>query len=228
MKYEIKNRCDNACVVWSGEIEDQGIDSKNLGAAVKKAVAEKASMLFADLRSANLRSANLRSANLRSADLRSADLRFADLRFANLRSANLHSADLRSADLLFADLHSANLRSANLHSADLRSADLRFADLLFANLLFADLRSADLRSADLDNDAKIARLDVCVWPVTIQDTGIEIGCKTYDHASIMGMTEERAAQEHPDAAIRWRRWGKVLQALVVATLGEVAEIGTKK
>ena len=151
MKYEIKNRCDNACVVWSGEIEDQGIDSKNLGAAVKKAVAEKASML---------------SANLRS---------------ANLRSANLHSADLRSADL---------------------------------------------RSADLDNDAKIARLDVCVWPVTIQDTGIEIGCKTYDHASIMGMTEERAAQEHPDAAIRWRRWGKVLQALVVATLGEVAEIGS--
>ena len=136
MKYEIKNRCDNACVVWSGEIEDQGIDSKNLGAAVKKAVAEKASMLF------------------------------------------------------------------------------------------ADLRSADLRSADLDNDAKIARLDVCVWPVTIQDTGIEIGCKTYDHASIMGMTEERAAQEHPDAAIRWRRWGKVLQALVVATLGEVAEIGS--
>jgi hypothetical protein len=193
MKYEIKNRCDNACVVWSGEIEDQGIDSKNLGAAVKKAVAEKASMLFADLRSANLR-----SANLRSADLRSADLRFADLRFANLRSANLHSADLRFADLLFANLHSA------------------------------DLRSADLRSADLDNDAKIARLDVCVWPVTIQDTGIEIGCKTYDHASIMGMTEERAAQEHPDAAIRWRRWGKVLQALVVATLGEVAEIGTKK
>jgi hypothetical protein len=201
MKYEIKNRCDNACVVWSGEIEDQGIDSKNLGAAVKKAVAEKASMLFADLRSADLRSANLRSANLRSADLRSANLRFADLRFANLRSANLHSADLRSADL-------------------------RFADLLFANLLFADLRSADLRSADLDNDAKIARLDVCVWPVTIQDTGIEIGCKTYDHASIMGMTEERAAQEHPDAAIRWRRWGKVLQALVVATLGEVAEIGS--
>jgi len=203
MKYEIKNRCDNACVVWSGEIEDQGIDSKNLGAAVKKAVAEKASMLFADLRSADLRSANLRSANLRSADLRSANLRFADLRFANLRSANLHSADLRSADL-------------------------RFADLLFANLHSADLRSADLRSADLDNDAKIARLDVCVWPVTIQDTGIEIGCKTYDHASIMGMTEERAAQEHPDAAIRWRRWGKVLQALVVATLGEVAEIGTKK
>ena len=191
MKYEIKNRCDNACVVWSGEIEDQGIDSKNLGAAVKKAVAEKASML----------SANLRSANLRSADLRSANLRFADLRFANLRSANLHSADLRSADL-------------------------RSADLLFANLHSADLRSADLRSADLDNDAKIARLDVCVWPVTIQDTGIEIGCKTYDHASIMGMTEERAAQEHPDAAIRWRRWGKVLQALVVATLGEVAEIGS--
>ena len=125
-----------------------------------------------------------------------------------------------------------NLGTATLKAlaekANLRFADLGSANLRSANLGFANLGSADLRSADLDNDAKIARLDVCVWPVTIQDTGIEIGCKTYDHASIMGMTEERAAQEHPDAAIRWRRWGKVLQALVVATLGEVAEIGTKK
>jgi hypothetical protein len=75
-----------------------------------------------------------------------------------------------------------------------------------------------MRYVSRDDDAKIARLDVCEWPVTIQDTGIFIGCKTYTLEEILGMTEDKANLEHPAAGIRWRRWGKALQALALATL----------
>ena len=89
MKYEIKNRFDNACVVWSGEIEDQGNEAKNLGAAVKAAY----------LRGAYLRGANLRGAYLTDANLTDANLTDANLTGAYLTGANLRGAYLRGAKI---------------------------------------------------------------------------------------------------------------------------------
>ena len=75
-----------------------------------------------------------------------------------------------------------------------------------------------MRNCNRDDDAKIARMDVCEWPVTIQFDGIHIGCKTFTLGEIMNMTEEIAATHNEKAPIRWRRWGKAIQALAKATL----------
>ena len=75
MKYEIKNRYDNACVVWSGAIEDQGSEARNLGEAVKAAYLTNANLTGAYLTDANLTDANLTGANLMGANLRGAKIR---------------------------------------------------------------------------------------------------------------------------------------------------------
>ena len=75
---EIRNRYTVA-VQWSGKIDDQGSDSKNLGEAIKAAIKA--------------------GDNLRGANLQDAELRGADLQGANLWGANLQDADLRSAEL---------------------------------------------------------------------------------------------------------------------------------
>ena len=96
MKYEIKNRFDNACVVWSGEIEDQGSEAKNLGAAVKAANLTGANLTDANLRGANLTDANLRGANLTGANLMGANLTDANLTDANLMGANLTDEKIKA------------------------------------------------------------------------------------------------------------------------------------
>ena len=63
MKMEIVNRWVNARL-WVGDIEEQGSASRNLGAAVKAALA-----VGADLRGANLTGADLTGADLTGADL---------------------------------------------------------------------------------------------------------------------------------------------------------------
>jgi len=90
---KINHRWTNACQ-WEGEIEDRGSNSRNLGEAIKRALAS---------------GANLGGADLRGADLLGANLGGADLRGANLLGANLGGADLRGADLLGANLRGANL-----------------------------------------------------------------------------------------------------------------------
>ena len=147
-KMKIMRMSDNSCA-WSGEIEDSGITSVNLGCAVLEALRSGANLQGADLRGANLRGANLQDANLQGADLRGADLRGAYLRGADLRGADLRGADLRSADLQDANLQSACLWGANLQDANLQGADLRGADLRGVNLRGADLRGAYLRGAYL-------------------------------------------------------------------------------
>ncbi len=118
MKIEILNRWTNACL-WTGEIEDQGKASRNLGVAVKAAL-----LVGANLGGADLGGANLGGANLRGADLNGADLGGANLGGADLGGADLGGADLRGANLNCADLRGANLRDADLGGADLGGANL--------------------------------------------------------------------------------------------------------
>jgi len=136
-------------VLFEAEVDASLSYGKQLGAAIKMAVAAKADLSGADLRSAVLSGADLSGAVLRSADLSRAVLSGADLRSAVLSGADLSGAVLRSADLSRADLSRADLRSADLSRAVLSGADLRSAVLSGADLSGAVLRSADLSGAVL-------------------------------------------------------------------------------
>ena len=131
----------------------------------------------------------------------------------------LNGAELNGAELNGAELNGAELNDAELNYAKLNYAKLNGAELNYAKIGTTSFKHADMRNCDRDDDAKIARMDVCEWPVTIQFDGIHIGCKTFTLDQIMGMTEEIAATHSSKAPIRWRRWGKVLQELAKATLG---------
>ena len=111
-----------------------------------------------------------------------------------------------------------SLTGAKLNGAELNDAKLNGAELNGAKIGTASFKHADMRNCNRDDDAKIARMDVCEWPVTIQFDGIHIGCKTFTLGEIMNMTEEIAATHNEKAPIRWRRWGKAIQALAKATL----------
>ena len=146
---------------------------------------------------------NLTEANLARADLTGVDLTGADLTRTNLARADLTGADLTRADLTGADLTRADLTEANLTEANIENTSFKHADMRFC---------------DRDDSAKLAHLNVCEWPVSIQFDGIHIGCKTFTLDKIMNMTEEIAATYNDKAPIRWRRWGKAIQALAKATL----------
>ena len=60
---EIKHRWTNDCL-WSGEVEEQDSAAKNIGAAVKAALAGGADLHGADLRGADLHGADLGGADL--------------------------------------------------------------------------------------------------------------------------------------------------------------------
>ena len=171
---EIRNRYTVA-VQWSGKIDDQGSDSKNLGEAIKAAI-----KAGDNLRGADLRGAYLQDADLRGAELRGADLQGANLQDADLRGADLRSAELRGADLQGADLQDAYLRGANLQDADLRGADLQGANLWGANLQDADLRSAELRHGMKIKSLRIfAGLYVHICMAIVDESGIpwvRMGC----------------------------------------------------
>ena len=162
----------------------------------------------ADLTEANLTEANLTRANLAKANLAKANLAEADLTRANLAKANL----------AWANLTRANLTEANLTRANLTEANLAEANLTEANIENTSFKHADMRFCDRDDNAKLAHLNVCEWPVSIQFDGVHIGCKTFTLEEIMNMTEEIAATHSDKAPIRWRRWGKAIQALAKATL----------
>ena len=105
-----------------------------------------------------------------------------------------------------------------LEHAVINLLSLTGAELNGAKIGTTSFKHADMRNCNRDDDAKIARMDVCEWPVTIQFDGIHIGCKTFTLGEIMNMTEEIAATHNEKAPIRWRRWGKAIQALAKATL----------
>jgi uncharacterized protein YjbI with pentapeptide repeats len=127
MTIEIHNRWTNACI-WSGDIEDSGIASRNLGAAV----------VTAHKVGANLRSANLVGANLDGANLVGAIMDGANMRSANLVGANLDGANLVGANLVGAIMDGANLDGANLVGANLDGANLAGAIMDGGEKLLAD------------------------------------------------------------------------------------------
>ena len=140
-----------------------------------------------------------------------------------LEHAVINLLSLTGAELNYAELNDAKLNGAKLNGAKLSGAELNYAKLIGAKLNGAKIgttsfKHADMRNCNRDDDAKIARMDVCEWPVTIQFDGIHIGCKTFTLGEIMNMTEEIAATHNEKAPIRWRRWGKAIQALAKATL----------
>ena len=178
-----------------------------------KECAEHAVENEAELNFAKLSGAKLNGAELSGAKLNGAELNFAELNFAKLNDAKLNDAKLNGAELNFAELN-----FAELNDAELNDAELNFAKLNGAKIGTTSFKHADMRNCNRDDDAKIARMDVCEWPVTIQFDGIHIGCKTFTLGEIMNMTEEIAATHNEKAPIRWRRWGKAIQALAKATL----------
>ena len=135
-----------------------------------------------------------------------------------LEHAVINLLSLTGAELSGAKLSFAKLNDAELNDAKLNGAKLNFAELNGAKIGTTSFKHADMRNCNRDDDAKIARMDVCEWPVTIQFDGIHIGCKTFTLGEIMNMTEEIAATHNEKAPIRWRRWGKAIQALAKATL----------
>ena len=130
----------------------------------------------------------------------------------------LEHAVINLLSLTGAKLNDAELNDAKLNYAELNYAELNGAELNGAKIGTTSFKHADMRNCNRDDDAKIARMDVCEWPVTIQFDGIHIGCKTFTLGEIMNMTEEIAATHNGKAPIRWRRWGKAIQALAKATL----------
>ena len=140
------------------------------------------------------------------------------LEHAVINLLSLTGAKLNYAELNYAKLSFAKLNGAKLNGAKLNFAELNGAKLNGAKIGTTSFKHADMRNCNRDDDAKIARMDVCEWPVTIQFDGIHIGCKTFTLGEIMNMTEEIAATHNEKAPIRWRRWGKAIQALAKATL----------
>ena len=145
-------------------------------------------------------------------------LEHAVINLLSLTGAELNDAELNDAELNYAELSFAELNGAKLNGAELNYAELNYAELNGAKIGTTSFKHADMRNCNRDDDAKIARMDVCEWPVTIQFDGIHIGCKTFTLGEIMNMTEEIAATHNEKAPIRWRRWGKAIQALAKATL----------
>jgi hypothetical protein len=123
--------------------------------------------LGADLKGARLDSATLSGRSLRQAFMSGANLAFANLERthlegAQLSDANMHRARLKDAYLRNAILWQAKLDSANLKEADLRGADLRGADLRGAQLQGANLVGAKLRGRGRSQRARgdpLGRLD---------------------------------------------------------------------
>jgi hypothetical protein len=135
------------------------------------------------------------------------------MRYANMRYANMSGANMSGANMSGANMSGANMRNANM-----RYANMSDSDMSGSNIENANFTHADMRRCHRDDDAKLAHLNVCEWPVTIQFDGIHIGCKEFTLDEIMVMTEEIAASHHAAAPTRWRRWGKALQTLAQATL----------
>jgi len=127
MKYRIPHRW-NQEPCWEGEIEDQGNDAKNLGAAVL--VAHKAG---ARLDGARLDGARLVGARLDGARLDGASLDGARLVGAILDGASLVGASLDRARLDGARLDGARLDRASLVGASLVGALLDHGEKLLAN-----------------------------------------------------------------------------------------------
>jgi len=228
---------------WCGNIKPTGTEAGNLGAAVIAALAEGsvlrgANMSDSDMSGANMsdsdmRGANMSGANMSDSDMSGANMSNSDMRGANMSGANMSDSDMRGANMSGADMSDsdmsdsdmrganmsgANMSGANMSGANMRGANMSGADMSGANIENANFTHADMRRCHRDDDAKLAHLNVCEWPVTIQFDGIHIGCKKFTLDEIMVMTEEIAASHHAAAPTRWRRWGKALQTLAQATL----------
>ena len=193
---------------WCGNIKPTGTEAGNLGAAVIAALAE-----GSVLRYANMRGADVSDSDMSGADVSDSDMSGADMRYANMRGANMSDSDMSGADMRGADMSGADMSGADMSDSDMRGANMSGADIENANFTHADMRCCHR-----DDDAKLAHLNVCEWPVTIQFDGIHIGCKKFTLDEIMVMTEEIAESHHAAAPTRWRRWGKALQTLAQATL----------
>ncbi len=100
---------------------------------------------------ADLRGAELDAATLMGADLRGAKLDGATLTRADLTVAKLDGATLMGAGLMTAILQETDLREVGLLGADLRGVDLTGADLRGLDLSRFDLSNANLSRANLQN-----------------------------------------------------------------------------
>ena len=206
MKYEIKNRFDNACVVWTGEVEEQGSAPKNLGTAVKAALASRA--------------------NLSGANLSRADLSGADLSGANLSRANLFGANLFGANLSGADLSGANLSGANLSRADLSGANLSGANLSRANLSRANLFGGKIQALR----AFSGLYQYQIWAYVLEDgtACVRMGClyKTVSEWDAVTIRESNTSEFPSDGSARSEQRARAFEyaraeALIMAS--EVAK-----
>jgi len=120
LKFDILNRFTGA-VQFTAEIDCDGDApvSLKVGASVRWAVENGASLDGASLVGASLRNASLDGASLDGASLRNASLDGASLRNASLRNASLDGASLRNASLDGASLVDASLDGARLVGASL-------------------------------------------------------------------------------------------------------------
>jgi hypothetical protein len=222
MKIEILNRWTNACL-WSGEIEEQGNASRNLGAAVKTALAVGANLDGANLRGANLCGANLGDANLGDANLFGADLCGADLRDANLGDANLDGANLCGADL-----RGANLRGANLDGANLSGANLRGANLRGANLCGADLRGKKISALCVFSGL----YEYQIWAYVLEDGSpwVRMGCQNRSVAEwdVLTIRESRTSEYPNDGSSRSERRARAFEFARGEALSMAHEVANQK
>ncbi|HLM74607.1 MAG TPA: pentapeptide repeat-containing protein, partial [Polyangiaceae bacterium] len=105
-------------------------------------LAEPCTFVGADLRGAQMDGATLREADFSGADLSGATLCSSDLSKSILRDANLYRVVAKNALFMRADLTGASLIAANLESAIFIKAKLARADFKGANLFRADLLRA--------------------------------------------------------------------------------------
>jgi uncharacterized protein YjbI with pentapeptide repeats len=116
-KEEIKTRLESH-LSW---LNSKG--AKGEVADFKKTHLKGVVLIGANLREARFQEATLYGAYLKKADLEGANLEKANLRGANLRWANLKKADFQGANLIRADLREANLDQTRLQGANLKMAE---------------------------------------------------------------------------------------------------------
>jgi uncharacterized protein YjbI with pentapeptide repeats len=131
--------------------------------------------------------------------------------------ANLAGANLAGANLAGANLAGANLAGANLADANLAGANLADANLAHANLADAYLAGANLADAKWRDGIVIQRVPLqlygLLWPVTILDAHMQIGCELHSLADWAAFDDARIVQMDRQALRFWRAHKTALLAL---------------
>jgi uncharacterized protein YjbI with pentapeptide repeats len=169
--------CTDASLPRADLSQVKAIESCFVGADLRGACLERATLVGAAFREANLASANFRGADLREVLFEKTQLSDTDFSHALLDGARLAGMDLRDALFARAHFNEAILKSCNLECMDLEGcqfagARLESALLTGCNLRGANFTGARLRAAGL---AEIEAENACFRNADLRKVSFHLG-----------------------------------------------------